>query len=217
MAALAKKYESLSLRERAFVVLALIALVIALWDTYLMDPLRRARTGLEAELANAGTFGGQATSGDVSDPRQVSIKRAGQLQTQLATLDAQLKNSASGFVSADRMIEVLHDVFDRQGRLELVSIRNLPVTSLVPPEASAESQAQAPQPAEAPLQPPYVHSIELVVDGQYSDVLDYLGQLEALPWKFRWTSLDLSTAGYPRNRVRIELSTLSLDSTWLGV
>jgi MSHA biogenesis protein MshJ len=206
MSALAKKYEALSLRERAMVVLALLALVIALWDTYLMDPLRRARVGLEAELASASSYGVTATSADVSDPRQVSIKRAGELQTQLATLDSQLKSSARGFVSADRMIEVLHDVLDRQGRLDLVSIRNLPVTSLVPPvEAGA-----APQ-------PPYVHSIELVVDGQYSDVLDYLGQLEALPWKFRWTSLDLSTAGYPRNRVRIELSTLSLDSTWLGV
>jgi MSHA biogenesis protein MshJ len=206
MSALTKKYESLSLRERAMVVVALLALAIALWDTYLMDPLRRARIGLEAELSNASSFGVTATSADVSDPRQVSIKRAGELQTQLATLDSQLKSSARGFVSADRMIEVLHDVLDRQGRLDLVSIRNLPVTSLVPP---AEAGA-APQ-------PPYVHSIELVVDGQYSDVLDYLGQLEALPWKFRWTSLDLSTAGYPRNRVRIELSTLSLDSTWLGV
>ena len=206
MSALAKKYESFSLRERAMVVLALLALVISLWDTYLMDPLRRARVGLEAELANANSFGMTASSADVSDPRQVSIKRAGELQTQLATLDGQLKNTARGFVSADRMIEVLHDVLDRQGRLDLVSIRNLPVTSLVPPA----------QVGDAP-QPPYVHSIELVVDGQYSDVLDYLGQLEALPWKFRWTSLDLSTAGYPRNRVRIELSTLSLDSTWLGV
>jgi len=206
MSALAKKYESFSLRERAMVVLALLALVISLWDTYLMDPLRRARVGLEAELANANSFGMTASSADISDPRQVSIKRAGELQTQLATLDGQLKNTARGFVSADRMIEVLHDVLDRQGRLDLVSIRNLPVTSLVPPA----------QVGDAP-QPPYVHSIELVVDGQYSDVLDYLGQLEALPWKFRWTSLDLSTAGYPRNRVRIELSTLSLDSTWLGV
>jgi MSHA biogenesis protein MshJ len=206
MSALAKKYESLSLRERALVVLAILGLVIAAWDTYLMDPLRRARTGLEAELTNASSFGMSATSADISDPRQVSIKRAGELQTQLATLDSQLKNSARGFVSADRMIEVLHDVLDRQGRLDLVSIRNLPVTSLVPPAEEGAAQ-----------QPPYVHSIELVVDGQYSDVLDYLGQLEALPWKFRWTSLDLTTAGYPRNRVRIELSTLSLDSTWLGV
>jgi MSHA biogenesis protein MshJ len=220
MSALAKKYESLSLRERAFVVLALLALVIHVWDTVLMDPLRRARAGLEAELASASASGVNATSDDVSDPRQQSIKRAGELQTRLATLDAQLKSTARGFVSADRMIEVLHDVLDRQGRLELVSIRNLPVSSLVPPDAAdpaAGVAAASGAPGTAELQPPYVHSIELIVEGQYSDVLDYLGQLEALPWKFRWTSLDLSTAGYPRNRVRIELSTLSLDSTWLGV
>jgi MSHA biogenesis protein MshJ len=216
MSALMKKYEALSLRERGFVVLALLAVVIGAWDTYLMDPLRRARIGLEAELANATSSGVTATSADVTDPRQVSIKRAGELQTQLVTLDAQLKSTARGFVSADRMIEVLHDVLDRQGRLELVSIRNLPVTSLVPPEKSTADASADPNASAAP-QPPYVHSIELIVDGQYSDVLDYLGQLEALPWKFRWTSLDLSTAGYPRNRVRIELSTLSLDSTWLGV
>lgn len=219
MSALAKKYEALSLRERAIVVLALLAVLVLVWDTYLMDPLRRVRAGLQSELDSASASGVNATSDDVSDPRQVSIKRAGELQTQLATLDAQLKNTARGFVSADRMIEVLHDVLDRQGRLELVSIRNLPVTSLVPPEADAAAgtDGNTAAPASTELQPPYVHSIELVVDGQYSDVLDYLGQLEALPWKFRWTSLDLSTAGYPRNRVRIELSTLSLDSTWLGV
>ena len=218
MSALVTKYESLSLRERAFVVLAMLALLIAGWDTYLMDPLRRARTGMQSELDSASASGVTTTSADVSDPRQQSIKRAGELQTQLNLLDAQLKNTARGFVSADRMIEVLHDVLDRQGRLELVSIRNLPVTSLVPAAEAATGADGAPAaPASTGLQPPYVHSIELVVDGQYSDVLDYLGQLEALPWKFRWTSLDLSTAGYPRNRVRIELSTLSLDSTWLGV
>ena len=218
MSAVAKKYEALSLRERAIVVLALLGVLILVWDTYLMDPLRRARTGLQAELDSASASGVTATSADLSDPRQVAIKRAGELQTQLATLDAQLKSTARGFVSADRMIEVLHDVLDRQGRLELVSIRNLPVTSLVPPEDTETGADGAVTAATATApQPPFVHSIELVVDGQYSDVLDYLGQLEALPWKFRWASLDLSTAGYPRNRVRIELSTLSLDSTWLGV
>jgi MSHA biogenesis protein MshJ len=206
MSAIAKRYEAMSLRERALVVLALLGLVIVCWDTFLMEPLRRTRLGFESELSNASAFGVTATSSDVSDPRQQSIKRAGELQTQLANLDSQLKSTARGFVSADRMIEVLHDMLDRQGRLELVSIRNLPVTSLVPAvDGSTE------------FHPPYVHSIEIVIDGQYADVLDYLAALEALPWKFRWTSLDLSTAGYPRNRVRIELATLSLDATWLGV
>ena len=203
---LLKRYEALSLRERALVVLALLGILVGAWDTYLMGPLRLARTGLEAELASASAFGVTRQSADVSDPRQVSITRAGELQTRLQSIDAQLANTASGFVSAERMIEVLHDMLDRQGRLELVSIRNLPVTSLI-----------APAEPDAPARPPYVHSIEIVIEGEFADVLGYLDALEALPWKFRWTSLDLSTAGYPRNRVRIELSTLSLDSTWLGV
>ena len=200
------RYEALSLRERAIVVVAVLGILVLSWDSLLMEPLRLSRSVLEAELATASAFGVTAQSADESDPRQVSIKRAGELQTQLQNIDAQLANTASGFVSSQRMIEVLHDMLDRQGRLELVSIRNLPVTGLI---LSADPAA--------PARAPYVHSIEIVIDGQYADILDYLAALEALPWKFRWTSLDLSTAGYPRNRVRIELSTLSLDSTWLGV
>ena len=200
------RYEALSLRERAFVSLAILGLLVVSWDSLLMEPLRLKRSGLEGELANASAFGVTPQSEDASDPRQVSIRRAGELQTQLQGLDAQLANTTSGFVSSTRMIEVLHDMLDRQGRLGLVSIRNLPVTGLIPPADPT-----------APARAPYVHAIEIVIDGEYADILDYLTALEALPWKFRWTSLDLSTAGYPRNRVRIELSTLSLDSTWLGV
>ncbi|MEO8065095.1 MAG: hypothetical protein ABI821_20375 [Pseudomonadota bacterium] len=204
-AAAKKRFEALSLRERAMVVLAVLALLIAGWDNLLMDPLRVRRGALEAELASASSIGINQNA-DVSDPRQLSIARAGELQTQLQNIDAQLAHSASGFVASGRMIEVLHDMLDHQGRLALVSIRNLPVTGLI-----------APADEKAPPQPPYIHSVEIVVDGEYADILEYLAALEALPWRFRWTSLDLSTEGYPRNRVRIELSTLSLDSTWLGV
>ena len=204
--ALTKRFESMTLRERAIVVFALLGVLVMAWDTWLMEPLRRTRIALEAELAAASAFGAAAQDVDMSDPRQMSTKRAGDLQTQLQNIDARLKSTASGFVASGRMIEVLHDMLGRQSRLALVSIRNLPVTGLIPPLEEG-----------APPQPPYVHAIEIVIDGEYADVLEYLAALEALPWKFRWTSLDLSTAGYPRNRVRIELSTLSLDSTWLGV
>jgi MSHA biogenesis protein MshJ len=215
---LVAKYEALTLRERAIIVLATVAVMVLCWDTMLMEPLRLKRSALEAELATATTFGLTAQNADASDPRQMSITQAGELQRQLQAIDAQLASSASGFISSQRMIEVLHDVLDRQGRLGLVSIRNLPVSSLIAPiQREGDSAADASGTAPAVARPPYVHSIELVIDGQYADILDYLAALEALPWKFRWTSLDLSTAGYPRNRVRIELSTLSLDSTWLGV
>jgi MSHA biogenesis protein MshJ len=210
-AALAKKYEALTLRERAIIMLAALALAIACWNSLLMEPLRQARSQIEAELAEAGSFGASRHVDD-SDPRQLNMTRAGELQTQLDALDAQLQATTSGFVSAQGMVQVLHDVLEKQGNLSLVSIRNLPVVSLVPPAegAAGGEAAQVPQ-------PPFVHAVEIIIDGQYADIVEYITALEALPWKFRWTSLDLSTAGYPRNRVRIELATLSLDSTWLGV
>ena len=222
---LAKKYESLSLRERGLVALAILAVAIMGWDSLMMQPLRDARVALNGELEAASASGFHAQSGDISDPRQLNLQLAGDLTTQLQGLDAQIADTASGFVSSQRMIQVLNDVLDRQGRLQLVSIRNLPVVSLIPPVpvdgelagAPAEVAVATGATPDALGQPPYVHAIEIVIDGQYADILDYLAALEALPWKFRWSSLDLTTAGYPLNRVRIELSTLSLDATWLGV
>ncbi len=64
---------------------------------------------------------------------------------------------------------------------------------------------------------PYVHPVEIVVEGTYLDVLAYLHALESLEWRFYWRLLELESTAYPRNRVRIELSTLSLDRDWIGV
>jgi MSHA biogenesis protein MshJ len=220
-ASLFAKYEALSLRERALVALAVLAVSIMGWDTLLMEPLRKTHQSLSSELSSAGSSSFTPQE-DQSDPRRQNLRLAGELQKRSQSLDARISDSAGGFVSAQRMIQLLNDVLDRQGRLELVSIRNLPVVSLVPPaQAATNGGASMPPPSEtggeALGQPPYVHAIEIVIDGQYADILEYLEALEALPYKFRWSTLDLSTAGYPLNRVRIELSTLSLDSTWLGV
>ncbi len=178
---LAKKYESLSLRERAMVVLAVLGAAIFLWDSMLMDPLRAERLVVNSELANASAAGFEAQGADLSDPRQINLRQAADLQTRMQNLDAQLKNTASGFVSAEKMVEVLNDVLDRQGRLQLVSIRNLPVVSLAPPRpADPNAETPAAPTAETGVGlPPYVHPIELVIDGQYADVVEYLEQLES--------------------------------------
>lgn len=215
---LVKKFESLSLRERAMVSLAILGAAIFLWDSMLMDPLRARRVALDTELSSASDAGFVAGSADLSDPRQVNLQRAAELQTQVQSLDERIASSAIGFVPADKMVQVLNDVLDRQGRLDLVSIRNLPVISLAPPKP-AEPGAETPESTEeaGPGLPPYVHSIELVIAGDYVDIVEYLEALEKLPYRFRWTSLELRASAYPRNRVRIQLSTISLDANWLGI
>ena len=221
---LAKKYESLSLRERAMVSFAILGAAIFLWDSLFMESLRAQRLTLDSELTSAMAAGFVAGSADLSDPRQVNLQRAAHLQTQVQALDARIANTAIAFVPAADMVQVLTDVLDRQGRLDLVSIRNLPVISLAPPrpvDPNSEAPAPAPTPAtegDAVLGlPPYVHPIELIVAGEYADIVTYLAALEKLPYRLRWTSLELRTSGYPRNTVRIQLSTISLDATWLGI
>jgi MSHA biogenesis protein MshJ len=196
-------FNARAMRERVLIAAAVLALLLAVWDSLLMQPLRNAKRNLDAELSSYGTA---PTADDSNDPHQQALKQAAELQQQSRNLDAQVEKSARGFVPAQRMIAVLHDVLKRQGGLTLVSIRNLPVQSLIPPAQK-----------EAPAAAPYVHSIELVIDGRYADIQAYVRELEALPWKFRWSLLELSTRSYPLNRVRLSLSTLSMDATWLGV
>lgn len=198
-------YNARVMRERLLIVAAVLTLVLALWDSLLMQPLRLESGALQTELESLSMDPGRAAA-DNDDPHQIALRRAGELQLQSGNLDRQIAGSASGFVPAEQMIQVLHDVLRKQSHLSLVSIRNLPLRSLIPP-------AEGTGPGTAP----YVHSIELVIDGPYADVQAYVQALEELPWKFRWTVLELTTRDYPVNRVRLELSTLSMDATWLGV
>src|SRR4051812_33404397 len=96
---IAKRYESLSLRERAMVALAVLGAAIFLWDGVLMNPLRAQKLAVDSELANASAAGFTAQGADITDPRQVNLQRAADLQTHLQGLDAQLRNTATGFVS----------------------------------------------------------------------------------------------------------------------
>jgi hypothetical protein len=138
------KYESLNLRERALVALAILVVAIMAWDSLLMEPLRNARLALKDELSSASASGFTAQSDDMSDPRQLNLRLAAELTQQLQGLDAKIADTASGFVSSQRMIQVLNDVLEAQGRLELVSIRNLPVVSLVPPVRDETGLEDAP-------------------------------------------------------------------------
>ena len=64
---------------------------------------------------------------------------------------------------------------------------------------------------------PYVPPLSVVVEGSYVDIVSYLKALETMKWHVYWNRLELETRTYPLNRVRIEMSTLSLDETWLGL
>jgi MSHA biogenesis protein MshJ len=236
--ALAERIDRLNVRERVLVFGAAVTLVYVAWQTFLMDPLAARAAAAEQRLQEIGQRL-QAVDATVAagDPRAQALARRRALSDRLATLDATLRDAASGYVPPERMTAVLRDVLESQRGLRLVSLRNLPVESLARPArdatdaaptppgaagvpdaaAPATDSASAPAPAAAESQGPFVHPVELVVDGDYAAVVAYLQALERLPWRLQWRRLDLAAGEYPTNRVRIEIGTLSLSREWLSV
>ena len=207
----AERLNRLTLRERALVFAAAVALAFVVWQVLFMDRLVARQRAATQELAaiqerlatfEAGTLGSEGMS---SDPLLQAAARQRALGVELARVDGQLAAVSAGFAEPARMAEVVRSVMSQQPRLSLVSLRNLPVESMLP-----VAEGQKPQ-------GPYLHPLEIVVEGDYFAVIDYLRDLAALPWRLQWRIVEVEAREYPINRVRIELCTLSLSPEWLSI
>ena len=209
LTALAGRYTQLSLRERALVLIAAVTLITGLFEYTLLGPLQARRSRLAQELsgleAGMNTAASAAVQSANADPAQAADRELARLSAQLREVDAQLTSQAAGMISPQRMIEVIHDVLSRQNGLALVSLRNGEPLRLPAPSTRDNTAAGR----------PYLHTVEIVLDGRYLDVLAYLRALERLPWHFYWRRLELTSTHYPLSRVRVELGTVSMDSEWI--
>ncbi|HXA92480.1 MAG TPA: hypothetical protein VNU73_04465 [Steroidobacteraceae bacterium] len=209
--ALARRFDKLSLRERVLVLVAAIAVLVGAFDVLVLKGLDARRARLSHELADLQSGMDQTTraalASAAADPVQAAVARAASLQRQLDGIDAELASRAAGMIAPRRMTEAIRDVLDRQHGLTLIALRNLKASAL--PDAQVELPARAPR--------PYLHTVEIVVQGRYLDVVAYLRALEALPWRFYWRRLELASTHYPTNEVHLELGTISMDSEWIGL
>lgn len=224
------QFDNLSVRERALVATAALIALLMIWSVAVSDRMSAKQSFLRSEIDDINnaiaTAGQSMTDLSNNDPTTVALNKASKLEADLGIVNEQLASRSGGLIEPERMVQVIHDVLAHQRGLALVSLQNKAVTTLIQPtaakeptaeEAAAASEAPAPE-AAAPVESgPYVHTVELVVEGQYLDVLQYLRALEALPWRFNWKVLQLETRRYPLNHVTIELSTLSMDKDWIGV
>jgi MSHA biogenesis protein MshJ len=214
------RFTAMSLRERALVSAALLAVLIVAWDTFLMQPLDHRKLALNQEMQslqeNISQLAANLSGGNGGDPFTSALIQQQALQQSLAAVDTQLQAVAADLIPPQRMVGALRELLDRQQGLRLISLRNLPSYSLAPAESSAADNA-APNTVAVAASGPFVHPIEMVVEGDYLSVLNYLRSIEQLKWRFYWHSMELNSTDYPKNRIRIQLNSLSMDKEWLGV
>ena len=223
---LGQRLDALSLRERGLIFAAGVTLAYIAWQTLFMDGLNKRTQLAEQQLSEARQHLAalaEADSAASADPLNAAAARNTALRTRLTSLDAELRVAASGYVAPEKMIDMLREILAGQHGLKLVSLANLPVQSLAqvnaPVAAPATAVTGVPT-VEVVLDDkdpgPFLHPVEIVVEGNYGDVVAYLRALEALPWRIHWQQLELK-AGDSGSRVRIVIGALSLSRYWMSV
>jgi MSHA biogenesis protein MshJ len=201
LATIGKRFDRLSLRERVLTAAATLTVLIAVFQVLVFQRLESHRKELAQQLTDIVAAGNDAAGGDAGATLQHTIALAGQLKQVTARLDSQ----SAGLIPPQRMTQVIHDVLSRQQGVTLISLRSLPPREL----------ALADGPGAPASNGPYVHTVVLVMQGQYLDVLAYLQALESLPWHFYWQSLELDATHYPVTRVTVRLGTVSMSHDWI--
>lgn len=200
----AKRFDRLSLRERVLTSAAMIIVLIAVFHVLVLQRLELRRKQLSQQLTDiVAAVNDTAGTGDGADSAGATLERTVALAVHLNQVTARLDSQSAGFISPQRMTQVIHDVLSRQQGVTLISLRSVAPHALV--DGSGTGAAAG----------PYVHSVVLVMQGPYLDVLAYLQALEGLPWHFYWQSLDLDATHYPMTQVTVRLGTVSMSPEWI--
>lgn len=216
------KVDDMSLRERAMIFAAVGFVVIAVIDNLLLDPLLSKQKSRAAQMQQQhekskeleATMRAlmQAKQDDEHSPLR---SKAVRMKQQLAEQEDYLKSRRDHLVEPNQMAHLLEQVLNKNSRLQLVSLKTLPVSLLIEKKPAADGTVQ---PADTGAQKQiYKHGVQISIRGNYLDLLQYVSALEKMPTQMFWAEAGMSVEKYPDAVLTLILYTLSLDKTWLTV
>lgn len=209
---LADRLDGLSLRERALVFAAALAVLFGIWFNFVLAPLEargeamdRRAEALRQQLEQLNERSRLVAERLAQDPNRALEQERSRLQSRLAGIDADLRERTGAYVGPDQMARLLQSLLaDRRG-LHLLALEN-----------TGPKRVKLAGDAEAAMVPIFRHGVVLEFEGRFGEVVDYLNAVKELPWRFLWKRLEYEVSEYPTARVRLELETLSAEEDWIG-
>jgi len=213
---LSGRIDGMSLRERIAIFVASVAVLLFLIDSIVLEPMfKRNRQladqirqqNMRIETANNGVALQMAAFSGNPDAA-AELQLAG-LKRDAATMAGALRAMQHGLVAPEKMGQLLQQLLRSNGKLKLISLRTLPVTGM---GGAAAADVKA-APAQRELL--YRHGVEVVLQGGYLDMLDYMEALERSPQQVFWGRAQLDARSYPASTLTLTLYTLGLDEKWM--
>ncbi len=229
------KFEALNKRERWMVFGALLMVAYAVINMLLLSPVLARQKILSSELSadQAQLQGLQQqlkayTQQSVIDPDAANKQRIATLQSHLKVLESKLNGLQTTLISPEKMPELLHSLLKKNAKLKLIELKTLPSQGLLESSTDDKNASAAASSAQtttlSPVNkiktedsPAFKHGVELTVEGRYLDLLEYVSELEKMPWHVLWSKAALNAEHYPNCQLTLTVYTLSLDKTWLSI
>lgn len=231
---LAARIDALTLRERALSFAAAVTVIAFVGFELVLSPIYREQDALlEQILQQRNNMMGidaeivAKVEAYQVDPDVPARTRLESVKQETARLGESLLAMQHGLVPPERMAPLVDAILRANGRLQLVSMRTLPVEAISGrPAAAGAAPAAASAAAAAPTAVPdaetgkpadmlYRHGVEVTVRGNYLDMVNYMSALEAMPTRLFWGKAQLDVEEYPASRLTLTLYTLSLDRNWM--
>lgn len=191
------RINALSLRERAFLFLSVVAAGMALIDVLWLSPAQVAHTQLTQrfEKQNAELQRLRETLRTMAKPVDVNkavYTEITEINSRLAAVNQTIKEVAPASAQATPLVQVLTQLLRRQEGLTLV------LTSAVAPEAAVASAVQGAGTAASGMPAGFTRQgVELIVSGSYAELTRYVQTLEtSLPY-VRWGVMKLKSDKIP--------------------
>ena len=228
---LARRINQLSLRERGIIFIMIMVIVVAFFNLALLDPLSAKENTLsqkslqmrgEIQLLQTETLVLIKAWADNPDPNVSLQSRLMAIKKQLNKMNVLLQGKQQQFISPLEIPQVLKAILLQNNKLQLVSLSNFPTKPLIDSILTDETQLADQSGSSVQVQPDaelqiFKHGVEIVVEGEYFDLLAYLDKLEKMPLQMFWDRVSLDANEYPYAVLTLTVYTLSLDKTWLKV
>lgn len=205
---LATRIDALHLRERALLLLAGVAIVYVLVDTFGLQPMHRqqqqSRQDIEEREQQLATLVARSRiltdSQDARSPQQHEQQRS-RLIAEISELEQSLQDQLGVLLQPEQAAQVLEQVLDPNQDLKLTRVDAIgrPLNTVASPDGADTTDTGIGR-----------YALQLQLEGSYLATLRYLRALEALPWKFFWEELNFEVLEHPVARVTLNIYTLGL-------
>lgn len=213
-------------RERLIILVCTVGILALIWFQVSLDPAltKQNRYSAEIEPLKTDIRSLEQTKAEVKqklqmDPNARLREDIARLESLGKTLDVQVEQLSASWITPAAMVDALRQLLVQRGKLKLVSLTSeQPETLAAASRQSGRAQATAAAAGDGDFaQTVYVHGLELVLEGSFFDVLDYLDAVEGIPWEFHWQLLNYEVEEFPSASVTLRVQTYSSEKGWIGV